>query len=89
MEAARCEMDGWMDGRRGMAVFTFISQTYIFEHVHKARSKAPGFVSVALKRADGDLGGALRGSSHHVDSVIHQSCFGLKEKCSRQHPSAE
>lgn len=38
---------------------TFINPTYVFQHVHEARSKAPGFVSVALKGADGDLGGAL------------------------------
>lgn len=34
-------------------------RTHVFEQVHKAGSEAPRFVSVALKGADGDLGGAL------------------------------
>ncbi len=81
--------NGWMGWRRGAGVcHTFINQTHVFEHVHEAWSKAPGFVSVALKGADSDLGGALRGSSHHVDGVVHQSCFSLKEKQGRHHPSA-
>lgn len=78
-------MDGW---RKRGGCHTFINQTHVFEHVHEAWSKAPGFVSVALKGADSDLGGALRGSSHHVDGVVHQSCFSLEEKRGRHHPSA-
>lgn len=78
-------MDGW---RKRGGCHTFINQTHVFEHVHEAWSKAPGFVSVALKGADSDLGGALRGSSHHVDGVVHQSCFSLKGKRGRHHPSA-
>lgn len=75
-------MDRW---RGGGGCPTLINQTHIFEHVHEAWSKAPGFVSVALKGADSDLGGALRGSSHHVHGVVHQSCLSLKEKHRRHH----
>lgn len=69
-------MDGWR--KRGVC-HTLTNRTHVFEHVHEAWSKAPGFVSVALKGADSDLGGALRSSSHHVDSIVHQSCFSLEE----------
>lgn len=63
--------------------------THVFEQVHEAGSEAPRFVSVALKGADGDLGGALWGCSHHVNSIIHQSWFSLKEKRSRHHPGSQ
>lgn len=44
-------------------------------------------MSVALKGADSHLGSALWGSSHHVDGIIHQRCFSLKEEHSCYHPS--
>lgn len=40
---------------------------------------------MALEGADGDLGGALRGSGHHVDGIVHQGGFSLTEKHSRHY----
>lgn len=79
------ETAGWWMVRWTGVQQVFINLTYVFEHVHEAWSKAPGFVSVALEGADSHLGGALRGSSHHVDSVVHQSSFGLKEEHGLHH----
>lgn len=45
---------------------------YLFNEADESSSKAPGFVSVALQWADGDLRRLLDGHRHHVNRVIHE-----------------
>lgn len=54
--------------------------TCLFYQIHESGSKTPRLVSVTLQGADSHLGGTLGGHCYHVNSVVHQSCFSLREE---------
>lgn len=54
--------------------------TRLFYQIHKSGPKTPRLMSVALQGADSHLGCTLGGHCYHVNSIVHQSCFGLCEK---------
>lgn len=54
--------------------------TYLFYQIHKSGSKTPWLVSMTLQGADSHLRGTLGGHCYHVNCVVHQSCFSLREK---------
>lgn len=51
---------------------------YLFDEADESSSEAPGFVSVALQWADGDLRRLLDGHSDHMNRVVHESGVRLK-----------
>lgn len=55
-----------------------VQDSYLFNKADEAPSEAPGFVSVALQRADSDLLRLLHGHRHHMHSVVHQCCIRLE-----------
>ena len=50
---------------------------YLFDEADETPPEAPGFVAVALQRADGDLLRLLHRHSHNVHRVEHQRCVRL------------
>lgn len=59
-------------------LYSSVIPHYLFEEVHEAWPKAPGFVAVTLQGADGHLSGPLGRHSHHEDCVVHQGSIRLR-----------